>query len=167
LRESLWMCPASLKGATGTSLSTPRQLKITIWKCLGKWRYSSTIFDLGTRGKWVLVALSLGTDYSELIIQEAGWTAEPLWTLWNREILLAPARNRTESIHHVACRSTSNRNVYATNETRLYNLGLFLLAMLLYMNVVGLSIFNFVLSDGNCISTRISTKIFSNFWVQC
>jgi hypothetical protein len=60
---------------------------------MGDWRYSSTVLDLSTRE----VSGQLHTPASlplrkELLIpigEEAGWTTEPVWTLWRIEKSLA------------------------------------------------------------------------------
>jgi hypothetical protein len=35
-------------------------------------------------------------------VQEAGWTAEPVWTLWIREKSVVPGGNRTLSVPPIA-----------------------------------------------------------------
>jgi hypothetical protein len=43
------------------------QLSTMLWTNMGKWRYSSTIFDLGTRRRWVV-----------------SFTPRPIYPRWNR-----------------------------------------------------------------------------------
>jgi hypothetical protein len=49
-------------------------LSTIIWKHMGEWRYSSTILDLGTRGR---VSCQPHTP--------AVWAQEPVWSLWRGE----------------------------------------------------------------------------------
>jgi hypothetical protein len=56
-------------------------------KTFEEWRYSSTIFDLGS--KWMrvvkLIPLLLYPRGKGPTGKEAGWAPEPFWTLWRRE----------------------------------------------------------------------------------
>jgi hypothetical protein len=45
--------------------------------------------------------LALGKERPVLIAQEAGWTPEPVLTLWRREKSLAHAGNRTPVVQTV------------------------------------------------------------------
>jgi hypothetical protein len=47
-------------------------------------------------------ALSSGKEPPIPIVYEAGWTAEPMWTLWSTEKSLAPAGNQTPVVLPVA-----------------------------------------------------------------
>jgi hypothetical protein len=52
---------------------------------MGEWRYSFTIFDLGTRSKSAVSFTSHVTSGRKLTLsigEEAGWAPEPVWTLW-------------------------------------------------------------------------------------
>jgi hypothetical protein len=56
---------------------------------MGEWKYSSTILDLGIRLELggqlhSPAALPLGKELPVLIGYEAGWTPEPVGTLWIR-----------------------------------------------------------------------------------
>jgi hypothetical protein len=58
-----------------------------------EWRYRSTIFDLGTRWRWVINFTPLplyprrNSPYMPIVL-EIGWVPEQAWTLWKRENLL-------------------------------------------------------------------------------
>jgi hypothetical protein len=43
-------------------------------------------------------AVSLGKQHAIPIGQDTGWAPESVWTLWNREKFLIPARNPTLAV---------------------------------------------------------------------
>jgi hypothetical protein len=66
------------------SSTTPR-------RCMGDWKYSSTILGLEIRWRWV-VSFTLWPLYSD----ENGWAQKSVWMLWRKERSLASAMNQTQ-----------------------------------------------------------------------
>jgi hypothetical protein len=85
---------------------------------MGEWRYSSTIPDLGTRWRKLVIFTpqplysrgnnSLGAYWIGV------WVApQPVWTLWNREKISYPAVNRTPAAQLIAycCTELESSNI--------------------------------------------------------
>jgi hypothetical protein len=81
------------------------------WRCVGEWRCSSAILDLGTRHRWVVIfmpqALCPGKELPLPIAYKNRWAAELVLMQWRREESLAPARNWTMAVQPVVHRSAN------------------------------------------------------------
>jgi hypothetical protein len=78
---------------------------------MGEWRYSATIFDLGTRWRWVesfkLLPLYLWRKHPwYLFDRRLGGFQSPVWMLWRREKSYI-AGNRTRPLRPVTHHCTS------------------------------------------------------------
>jgi hypothetical protein len=79
------------------------------WRRMGEWRCYSSVFDLGTRWRWVVSftsrpLYSRGKSPEVPIGERVRWTQEPVWTLWSRENLwpLPGTEPRPSSLYPVA-----------------------------------------------------------------
>jgi hypothetical protein len=68
---------------------------------------SGQIYDISALTQRIEPAVPIGG--------EVGWATEPVWTLWKRDISLAPDRNRTPAVLPVA----SEGHILHIEETRL------------------------------------------------